>query len=488
MILSSRATHLVHSWGTMSPMFLAAVLAFAGVVAGLLGAAALVKRFFDQRDLYLFAWAPASLALGAGLAGMSLGAALGFDDTTFRVMMLGVSFLAPLWLAWGLVELVAEGMAPVFGARLVAAALTIVGGVVLLIDPLTGQFGSDMPAASDHYQLFPMAALILGYLVAGITLAVYLIFAILRREDRDGAPRMLAASTAGGGGLVIILSSALGLPGIVHAFLAVAAAVAIWYGGSRRAVPPEEDDEDEEYDEPTPPPVQPRGRRARHGGTSPLEEMRRQEAATGRMERPGGPSREIEPTRRRQAPTGAHASGADQSGRTGAHALRRGADPYGDRPQFGDRPYDNGPRDDRVLDGADPTEALGSPVAGGLHRSADLGPSPHLYGFISIFTLGEGQGDRFDRLTQDLLSHVRESEPDTLVYIAHTVPNAPLQRIFYEVYRNRAAYDEHGRQPHFQRFLAERAACVMATNVIELKLGAAKISPVGPLFGDPTRR
>lgn len=465
----------------MSPMFLAAVLAFAGVVVGLLGAAALVKRFFAQRDLYLFAWAPALLALAAGLAGMSLGAALGFDGTTFRVMMLGVSFLAPLWLAWGLVELVAEGMASVFGARLVAAALTIVGGVVLLIDPLSGQFGSEMPVTSDHYQLFPMAALVLGYLVAGITLAVYLIFAIVRRADRDGAPRMMAAATAGGSGLVVIISSALGLPGILHAFLATAAAVAIWYGGSRRAVPPEDDDEDE-YDEPTPPPVQSRGRRARHGGASPLEEMRRQEAATGRMGGPGDPSREIEPVRGRQAPTGAHASGANPYARTGAHALPRGDDPYGDRP------YDPGPRDDRVLNGAGPTEALGTPVAGGLHRSADLSPSPHLYGFISIFTLGDGQADRFDRLTQDLLSHVRESEPDTLVYIAHTVPNAPLQRIFYEVYRNREAYDGHSRQPHFQRFQAERAGCVLATNVIELKLGAAKITPVGPLFGDPTRR
>ena len=117
-----------------------------------------------------------------------------------------------------------------------------------------------------------------------------------------------------------------------------------------------------------------------------------------------------------------------------------------------------------------------------------MGPSPHLYGFISIFTLADDQGPNFDRLTQQMLAHVRENEPDTLIYVAHTVPNAPLQRIFYEVYRNRAAYDEHGRQPHVQRFRAERANCVLATNVIELKLEAAKITPVGPLFGDPTRR
>jgi len=471
-------------------MFLAAVLAFAGVVAGLLGAATLVKRFFDQRDLYLFAWAMASLALAAGLAGMSLGAALGFDSTTFRIMMLGVSFLAPLWLAWGLVELVAEGMASVFAARLLGAALTIVGGVVLLIDPLSGQFNSDMPVASEHYQLFPMAALIAGYIAAGITLVVYLIFAIVRRGDHDGAPRMLAATTAGGGGVLTVIASALGLPGILYAFIATATAGVVWYAGTRRAVPPEDDDE---FDEPTPPPMPPRGRRARHGGPSPLEEMRRGEAAN-RVGEPTEPSPEVGPTMGGPVATGAHAlgRGADPYGQ---RELPSGNQPYGDEPYgnqpYGDEPYGNQPPypGPGVNGGPGPDQGLGVPVAGGLHRAgSDIGPSPHLYGFISIFTLADGQGPRFDQLTQEMLAYVRENEPDTLIYVAHTVPNAPLQRIFYEVYRNRAAYDEHGRQPHVQRFRAERANVVLATNVIELKLEAAKITPVGPLFGDPTRR
>lgn len=474
-IVSPRATQAVRSWGNMASMFLAAVLAFVGVVVGLLGAAALVKRFFDQRDLYLFAWAMASLALAAGLAGMSLGAALGFDGTTFRVMMLGISFLAPLWLAWGLVELVAEGMPSVFGARLLVVALTIVGAVILMIDPLSGKFGTEMPVASEHYQLFPMAALGAGYVAAGLTLVVYLIFAIVRRTDHDGMPRMLAASAAGGGGVLTVVSSALGLPAIVHAFVATAATVAIWYGGSRRAVPPEEDDE--EFDEPTPQPMPPRGRRARHGA-SPLEQMRREEAAN-RVGDSTEPSPEVDPTMGGPVATGAHAGGPG----TGQHGREPRELPAGDRP-YGEQPYGEPPDGDRGVNGA----GLGLPVATGLHRSADIGPSPHLYGFILIYTLADGQGARFDQLTQETLAYVRENEPDTLIYVAHTVPNAPLQRIFYEVYRNRAAYDEHGRQPHVQRFHAERAACVLATNVIELKLEAAKITPVGPLFGDPTRR
>jgi len=58
------------------------------------------------------------------------------------------------------------------------------------------------------------------------------------------------------------------------------------------------------------------------------------------------------------------------------------------------------------------------------------------------------------------------------------VPNAPLQRIFYEIYRDRAAFDRHERQPYTQRFVAERRSCVLATNVIELRLKYAKVAPL----------
>ena len=78
-------------------------------------------------------------------------------------------------------------------------------------------------------------------------------------------------------------------------------------------------------------------------------------------------------------------------------------------------------------------------------------------------------------------------EPDTLVYVIHLVPNAPLQRIFYEIYRDRAAFDSHESQPYMQRFVAERRSCVLATNVIELRLKYAKVAPL-PSPQAPLRR
>ena len=64
------------------------------------------------------------------------------------------------------------------------------------------------------------------------------------------------------------------------------------------------------------------------------------------------------------------------------------------------------------------------------------------------------------------------------MYVIHLVPNAPLQRIFYEIYRDRAAFESHESQPYMQRFVAERRSCVLATNVIELRLKYAKVAPL----------
>ena len=64
------------------------------------------------------------------------------------------------------------------------------------------------------------------------------------------------------------------------------------------------------------------------------------------------------------------------------------------------------------------------------------------------------------------------------MYVIHLVPNAPLQRIFYEIYRDRAAFDRHENQPYMQRFVADRRACVLATNVIELRVKYAKVAPL----------
>ncbi|HEY7260536.1 MAG TPA: antibiotic biosynthesis monooxygenase [Trebonia sp.] len=85
----------------------------------------------------------------------------------------------------------------------------------------------------------------------------------------------------------------------------------------------------------------------------------------------------------------------------------------------------------------------------------------------------------FDRLAELAAEGVRTAEPDTLVYVIHVVPKAPMQRIIYEIYSDRAAFESHERQPHIRRFAADRKSCVLATNVIDLRLKYAKVSALG---------
>jgi quinol monooxygenase YgiN len=111
-----------------------------------------------------------------------------------------------------------------------------------------------------------------------------------------------------------------------------------------------------------------------------------------------------------------------------------------------------------------------------------------LFGQIAIYTLIEDRVPDFDLLTERVVGQVRVGEPDTLVFIVHAVPSAPMQRILYEVYKDRAAFDWHERQPYVTEFEADQRPYVLATNVIELGLQQAKVSPfpsIADLFGEP---
>jgi quinol monooxygenase YgiN len=124
-----------------------------------------------------------------------------------------------------------------------------------------------------------------------------------------------------------------------------------------------------------------------------------------------------------------------------------------------------------------------TPAARGPDAQAD--ETARLYGQIAIYTLIDGQSDEFDRLAQDVVEKVKALEPDTLAYIVHGVPSAPMQRILYEVYRDEAAFEEHGRQPYIQEFEEERKPYILATNVIELGVRQAKLSPLGGPASQP---
>ena len=80
------------------------------------------------------------------------------------------------------------------------------------------------------------------------------------------------------------------------------------------------------------------------------------------------------------------------------------------------------------------------------------------FALVVRFHLKPGREDEFDRLTAETVALIHEREPNTLVYIPQVVEGSPNQRIFYELYRDKAAFKAHEDQPHIRHFLTMRKA------------------------------
>lgn len=79
-----------------------------------------------------------------------------------------------------------------------------------------------------------------------------------------------------------------------------------------------------------------------------------------------------------------------------------------------------------------------------------------MYALVVRFDLPDADAAAsFDGLVAATVPSMVEREPGTLVYTTHTVLDAPWSRIFYEVYRDREALDEHEARPATAAFLAE---------------------------------
>ncbi|WP_372594021.1 putative quinol monooxygenase [Actinotalea sp.] len=94
----------------------------------------------------------------------------------------------------------------------------------------------------------------------------------------------------------------------------------------------------------------------------------------------------------------------------------------------------------------------------------------------------DGHEDAFDALAARTVAAIAENEPGTLVYAVHTLADQPSVRVFYELYRDRAAFEAHEAYPHTRSFLEERPAHVESVEVDVLTVAAAHARPV--LHGD----
>ena len=96
------------------------------------------------------------------------------------------------------------------------------------------------------------------------------------------------------------------------------------------------------------------------------------------------------------------------------------------------------------------------------------------FGLVVRFKITPGHEVAFDELVERTLVRIRAAEPNTLVYASHAVEGAPGDRIFYELYSDRAAFDVHEAQPHVREFLAARGEYLDSYSVDFLDLIAGK--------------
>ena len=84
---------------------------------------------------------------------------------------------------------------------------------------------------------------------------------------------------------------------------------------------------------------------------------------------------------------------------------------------------------------------------------------------VRFYLRDEDAAKGFDRLVEETVVKIQANEPGTVVYAVHKVKDAPLSRVFYELYKSREAFDAHEWQEHTRRFLDERGQFLTGTRV-----------------------
>ena len=396
-----------------------ALLALVATLAGFAASGLVIMRVREQRRPHLIAWSVTVCALTMAFLAMTAGGLAGYSEPLFRIAEFGAALLAPVSLAVGVVLLLFDLIQVRFAALLVTISFMVVATSVLLLDPIQNSFDKSFPSPDAHYH-FLVAGLIIEVAQVLVVTTLVVCAAItatrVRNQDRAAVEYMIPVVLVVLSGVLAVAGSGGYLPGPLAVLVLGAAVGLVGYGAIRTAVP-----------------EQPR-RRAEPAPRSSLA-ARAEPAAraqpTARSARPGGP-----PPRPRPAPDGLPPRAAE--------------DP---------------------LPGADPTVA-------DLVADSPPGEGERMYGQITVFTLVDGRTEVFDQLAAAVVQAARTAEPGLLVFSTHDVAGAPNQRIFYQLFRDRASFEEHQRLPHVRQFLAQSRRFVSATNVIELALNSAKVVPV----------
>ena len=483
-------------------MSISLAVAAIGALAALVFTGLLARRCLRVPRLATVALLFAAAALAVALVAQASGYYHGFGETTFRSVQLGAQLIAPLAFTWALAELTGKSMGARFASRLALAALTVVGAVVLATDPLgSAAFSKSWPTASVHYQIIPNGMLKFVAAVTALAAVVAVIVTGIRARHSAGWRMLFLAVAAIAVGSVLTDLMRLKLPvNSAYPAICLAAAALAWFADGRAdAVRLEslrsggyawdedtgsfmryrgEDSGDFGYPEDT-------GGYGRHRGETDGRSWYTEDTGGFRRDatdtdlrgwfRPGGPG-----AGDARHDDGGYAITGPATGDV-VPGMPPGPAPYGQvaGPPARDQARDkNGTGNGGGFETGDVLPALADYHP--LPESVSAEETSRLYGQIAIYTLLDEMAEDFERLAAAVVEQVKSREPDTLIYVMHGVPAAPMQRILYAVYRDEAAYDRHERQPYIRQFEEEREPYVLATNVIELGVRQAKFLPPAP--------
>ena len=202
-----------------------ALLSFGASLLALRLAGLLAIRWRARRAPELAAWGTALFTYAVASAALAWGAAAGWDERAFRVYYLfGGLLTAPLL---GLGSLLLTRRRWALWPALVYIGLAT--GVAIAV-PVSGGWGSRIPAAQDHLDFFPARLVALVGNIAGTAAVVGVAIATIRRRPLGNALVLAGVAVAAAG-------TALSGLGAAKTGVFVAIAALLLYGGFTASSP-----------------------------------------------------------------------------------------------------------------------------------------------------------------------------------------------------------------------------------------------------------
>ena len=89
---------------------------------------------------------------------------------------------------------------------------------------------------------------------------------------------------------------------------------------------------------------------------------------------------------------------------------------------------------------------------------------------VAKLRAAKGKGDALAALLKEQVAAVRKAEPGCLIYRPHRSTKDPDQFIFYEQYKDEAAFDVHRKNPILAEYRARREKEGLMEGAVEVEI------------------